>query len=768
MSDVLKPTDDPAWTVHEHGYDPQRERGIESRFSIGNGFLGVRGTPSLCGNGVFVSWPRTYVAGLFDMSGSRPAILSLVSAPDWVAVTILVDGTPLLKAVEDMDHHCRTLDMKRGALFTSWRGRTVEDAIVCIRSVRLVSLADPGSGFEIIEIHCGGQADISLEATGTAADAALVPLGVMRASGLWRFAETGQRLAMATDATLQVDGHDLAPVTPDGPTWLWRWTSMPGQIASLERRVGFARSNGVGADPVWTARHTLDAATQTGRAATIRAHEEAWKARWLGSDVVIEGDARAQHAIRFAIYHLNSAGNGADEQVSIGARALTGEDYHGHVFWDTEIFLLPFYTMTLPKVARALLMYRFHRLAGARAKAARMGWQGAFYAWESAGTGDEVTPEQVVTADGTIVKILSGQEEEHISADVAYATWHYWWATGDDGFLCDAGAEILFETARFWASRAGLEADGKRHIRGVEGPDEYHEHIDDNAYTNAMARCNIRRAVEVAALLRERWPASWTELAQKLSLTGAELEAWTNAADTMETGLDPRTGLFEQFSGFFKLDEVDLCQYASRTTAMDVVLGRDQTQRSQVIKQADVVALIALLPEEIDARGRAANFHYYEPRCDQGSSLSRAMHAQVAARLGETDLALRYFHEAASIDLADTAWRSAGGVHIATLGGLWQAAVFGFAGVSMLGDGIAFDPHLPRGWDSLGFNIQWRGRALKVRIERDGSRFEATLERGEPMVVTLAAVRHTLVLGSSLHIGFRSAGSTGSPPERPI
>ena len=325
-----------------------------------------------------------------------------------------------------------------------------------------------------------------------------------------------------------------------------------------------------------------------------------------------------------------------------------------------------------------------------------MGWRGAFYAWESASGGEETTPDQAIGTDGTIVKILSGKEEEHISADVAYAVWHYWRATGDDGFLLDAGAEILFETARFWASRAQLEADGPRHIRDVEGPDEYHGHIDDNAFTNVMARWNLRHASEVAALLRESWPKRGAEITSGIALEDEELEEWRKAGETLATGLDVKSGLIEQFAGFFNLSEIDLAQYAGRTTTMDVVLGRERTQRSQVIKQADVVALLALLPEEFDRSSRLANFQYYEPRCDHGSSLSRTTHALVAARLGDTELALRYFREAASIDLADTAARSAGGVHIATLGGLWQVAVFGFAGLSLLDDAIAFDPQLAR------------------------------------------------------------------------
>ncbi len=476
----------------------------------------------------------------------------------------------------------------------------------------------------------------------------------------------------------------------------------------------------------------------------VTAHEAAWTRRWHDSDIAVTGDPDAQHALRFAICHLNSAANPGDERVSIGARALTGNDYRGHVFWDTEIFLLPFYILTWPEAARALLMYRFHTLDGARGKAARMGWRGALYAWESADTGAETTPEQVIGPDNRVVDVLCGRQEQHISADVAYAVWQYWQATGDADFLCAAGAEIILETARFWASRAVLEADGRRHIRGVIGPDEYHETIDDNAYTNVMAAWNIRRALDVAALLHERWPACWAGLASRLRLDDAELRQWREAAAAIVTGFDPETGLYEQFAGYFGLEKVDLADYAGRTLPLDIVIGRERTARSQVVKQADVVALLALLPGEIPPAAEVANFRLYEPRCGHGSSLSPAMHGLVAARLGDVEMALRYFRQTAAIDLGDRDGATDGGVHIAAQGGIWMLTTLGFAGLALRDDGLSIDPRLPAGWRSLDVRVQWRGRQLGIRIDADRRRVEATLETGEPMTLVIGGKRHEI------------------------
>ncbi len=319
------------------------------------------------------------------------------------------------------------------------------------------------------------------------------------------------------------------------------WTSAPGQAASFQRLVAVARGDGPAGDPGEQARErSIERSGSAGVACSPRTR---LPGRTLAPQrYEIKGDEASERALRFAIYHLNSAANPADERVSIGARALTGDAYLGHVFWDTEIYLLPFYIATWPEAARALLMYRYHTLPGARAKAARMGWRGAMYAWESTDTGEETTPEQLIGPNGEPIQVLCGTQEQHITADVAYAVWQYWQATGDDGFMLDAGAEILLETARFWASRASPEADGKCHIRGVIGPDEYHEHVDDNAYTNVMARWNIRRGLEIAALLRERWPERWVELARQLALDDAELKQWRQAAERLVTGFDPEAG----------------------------------------------------------------------------------------------------------------------------------------------------------------------------------------------------------------------------------
>ncbi len=399
-----------------------------------------------------------------------------------------------------------------------------------------------------------------------------------------------------------------------------------------------------------------------------------------------------------------------------------------------------------------MLMYRHRTLDGARAKAKRAGFRGAMYAWESADTGHETTPEHITIPDGRTVEVLSGKQEQHISADIAYAVWQYWLATGDDDFLREAGAEILLETASFWVSRANLGDDGLYHIQGVIGPDEYHEYVNDNAFTNHMARWNIRRALETVSLLRQRWPEHWRALADRLHLDERTLQQWRNVADALAMGYDPHTNLIEQFSGFHALEPIDLAQFAGRREPMDMVLGRERTRRSQVIKQADIVAMLALLPDEFDMTTQTTNYHHYAPLCAHESSLSNSMHTLLAARIGATDLAMKHFQDTVATEFGSEAGASAGGVRIAALGGLWQAVLLGFAGLSIRSSIPRFDPRLPAGWRSLGFRLQWRGRLLKLRIDAAKPSFSVTLEAGGSLTVSVRGETHELHPGHALTI----------------
>ena len=759
MKQALEPTQDPGWVLTHEGYNVLTENAVESRFALGNGFLGMRASRpvsrgptwvSWLGHIRWASWPRCYVAGLFDRPNTVPPVPALVPVADWSHVTLVLDGNPQLLLDGEFLASVRQLDMRRGILLSDLSYRAHAGITINSGELRLVSLADRAVALQLLRFSLDRDGiDVTLEANFAMAGMGMEPLQLDRDVCAWRTEGSGKAVAMAGSVTLRADGRPLVPERSFSLRWNWRWRSVAGQVLELDRLVTVARSDRLADDPAPVATDALARSRALGWRGVLAAHETAWQQHWDASDIIIEGDDEVQEAVRFAVYHLTSAANPEDEYVSVGARGLTGDAYFGHVFWDTEIYLLPFYVAVWPEAARALLMYRYHTLPGARAKADAMGYRGALYAWESADTGEETTPERVIGADGEQVAILTGRMEHHISADIAYAVWQYWRFTGDDAFFLRAGAEILLETARFWASRAVVEADDKRHIRHVIGPDEYHEDVDDNAFTNVMARWNISRGLEAIEVLRERWPNRAAALREKLALGDEELADWRDAVSRIVSGLDPATGIYEQFAGFHALQPLDLAAYADRKVPIDVVIGRELTRGSQVVKQADVVALIALLPDEFPGAAAKANFRYHEPRCAHGSSLSAGIHALVAARLGETETALRFLHQAAAADL-ELDPNSAGGIRIAGLGSLWQAIVLGFAGLDLKGDMLGIDPRLPPDWRGLSFRMCWRGRAVALRIA--GRTVNATLVEGKAMEMRIAATTVKLVTGATLDV----------------
>jgi trehalose/maltose hydrolase-like predicted phosphorylase len=742
----LSPTDDASWHLKEDGFNPIREHEFESLFALSNGYAGSRGSLAEGGR---LSDPATFIAGIYDTHPSA-TIPELAAAPDWMMLRLTIDGRDFRLDNSEFVNHRRLLDFRTAVLWRELLYRDAAGGVLKMQGFRLTSLADRHVLLQSLWLRAETRSlrvnlRIVMEPVPDRpgrvrlAPVSCAPLPAARDAAHvleLRTRRTGVRVALATVGQLRVDQAE--PLRPhveragDRLSESWEIEAVPGKTYRLDRFVVVYTSRDC-SDPAAAAARHLDEVSRNGVQAVFEAHARAWERRWRSSDIEIRGDEPAQRALRFASYHLIGAADPDNERVSIGARALTGAAYKGHVFWDTEIFMLPFYLFTHPPSARALLMYRYHTLPAARKKAERLGFRGALYAWESTDTGEETTPSHAIGARGEVVRILSGEQEHHIAADVAYAVWHYWQASGDDEFLRQAGAEILLETARFWASRGRIDADGLYHIRRVIGPDEYHESVDDNAYTNGMAQWNLERAAETARLLAARWPERWSKLAADLNLTGDEPDVWEDLARRMYTGFDPHTGLFEQFAGFFRLEDINLAQYAPHTVPLDVILGRARTQSAQVVKQADVLMLIYLLWERFTPEVRAANFRYYAPRTAHGSSLSPSIHACLAARLGLIELAMGYFRRGAEIDLSDNMGNAAGGVHAAALGGLWQAAVLGFAGLRLAPDGLAFAPHSPPNWPELRFPVRWRGSRLRVRIQ--GREVDIAAEGKTPVTI---------------------------------
>ncbi len=726
------------WSVVEQAHRPERRHHAETILTIGNGYLCTRGSLEEAGED---QWRTTFAHGVFDpvpLFVTEPANL-----PDWTQLTIDIAGERFDLATGTIGSFRRELDLRDGTLrriveWTSPAGLTstlhferfaslADEHLVALR----VSVAPQREAHVRISSTVGCYAPSKGEGTswvqhtrpvanlaGATDDAAwdtpdTIGLHVRTMAGAY---DVAVALRHEASETLTDRSHwDLA----GSPALVHDFTAGPQQPAALTK-VGAYQTSRDG-DPDVAAAALRRAGEAPGYDDLLEASRAAWAARWEACDIEIEGDDDAQLAVRFSMYHLIIAGPTNDARVNIGAKTLSGFGYRAHAFWDTEIFMLPFFIYTQPEIARNLLDYRWHHLPGARKKAAGNGCEGAQFPWESADTGEEVCPTWLPGPDGVqLVRIWTGDIELHISADIAYAAHQYWQVTGDDAWYDTHGADLILQTAQFWASRATLEDDGRYHLRDVIGPDEYHEHVDDNAYTNAFARWHLQLAVARFRDLRDGQPDRAEELAGELGITDEVLAHWTDVAERLVVAQSD-DGLIEQFEGYFAREDVDLAALEPRTTSVQAILGIEATNRTQVLKQPDVLMLLFLLRSHHDPATLRRNYDYYNPRTDHryGSSLGPSMSAIVAAEVGLPEQAYAHFMLGAQADLADPRGNADDGIHAASCGGTWQAVVLGFAGLRVTAEGWSVDPKLPAHWRRLTFRFTHRGQRHVVEIPNE-------------------------------------------------
>jgi 1,2-alpha-glucosylglycerol phosphorylase len=477
-------------------------------------------------------------------------------------------------------------------------------------------------------------------------------------------------------------------------------------------------------------------------------HAAAWDRLWERIDVRIDGDPVAQAVLRYNLYHNVIATPMHADHLPIGARGLSCQAYQGAAFWDQEVFNLPMWLHTVPEVARGVMLYRHRTLDGARRKAARLGYRGAFYAWISGDTGDELCP------DFFFVDILTGRPirnhfndwQMHIAPDIATTVDTYVRATGDEAFLAEHGAEIVFEVARFLASFVyERPADGAFHLIRLLGPDEYHENVDDNVFSLEQSRAALQGAVAVWDRLAAHTPEVLARLRERLALTDDERAAWADIAARLQVvAPDPQTGLIEQFTGYFALEDITPDALAERLQHPDEYWGWPNgiAVHTQVLKQADVIQLFVCQPELHDDEVVAANLDHYLPRTKHASSLSRPMYGLVAARLGRVDEAYELFLRGATVDLladshAAPGGTFIGGIHTAACGATWQVAVLGFAGVHVRDDRVEVAPRLPAGWDRLRFGLAVRGSWLTIDATPVTVAITAAADDLEPVTVAV-------------------------------
>ncbi len=748
------------WYIEEREFDPKKLHSGETVYTIGNGYFGTRGTfeeeyPK--------ANPGTLLFGVFDKIAIAKE--ELANAPDWLTMKLFVNGERFrLDQGKILDYH-RTLDMQHGILRRVVLWESPGGIRIRITSERFASLADEHVGVIRYSLtveeqpETGGKLDVFLwsalnmavgnydlihwETVEQRRDGELLWLHTQTRHSSVQLVQTMSFTSRDCDFQKELIRSDTSPSiriykdlavgeTMTAEKVVVMYTSRdvedPLQTA-IEHHHKILQSSATQAEPgkhyavlVEGARY-VNPCIQVEPFETLFAeHKKAWQDYWQVSDVIIEGDDTAQQAIRYNIYQLRISVSSHDSRYSIAAKGLTGFGYHGHVFHDTEIFMLPYFTYVHPAIARNLLMYRYRLLPAARAKAKSNGYDGAQYPWESTLNGEETTPPAIVHPEtGELIPVLNGQIELHITASISHGVWQYWRITGDDEFMREHGTEILLSTAEYWAGRAVWNPESSYYeINNVIGPDEWHEHVNNNAYTNYMAKWNIQAAIDALHWLQSTAPGKAKQLAQQLDLNEKRLARWHDVATYIRIPQDKRTGLFEQFDGFFQLEPFDQEKYQGRTSSYQGILGIRVVQYYQIVKQADVLMLLTTLDQQFDLKTKKVNWDYYYPITDHdyGSSLTPAFHVILACELGLVETAYHMFTIGTLVDLEDQRGNSDEGIHCACAGAVWQAAILGFAGLRFTDDGYTTTPCWPEGWTRLAFTCFHKGKQILIDLRK--------------------------------------------------
>ncbi len=719
--------EDELWMIKETRWDKELQSIREAQFALGNGYLGTRG---ILEEIPFDSLPGTYIAGVYDRIGSQVA--ELVNLPNPFNFKLTIDGEKIDISLMDILEHKRILNMKKGLLLRHTFYQDSKKRRYDYQSLRFVSMDNKNIGvMQIIFTPLDSNCEVEVQ-TG-------IDTAVWNVSAL---TEGRKKHFKIKDVDKYQNARCLVVETLEKKYVIVYWS---GFYYEVNNKKTFARDNTVVLKlkktqsiiftKIFYIKHFLyEEYTSKVKEVTfkkfyktfhtdfqniLKKHIKTWDALWKKGEVLIEGVANIQQNLRFNIYHMLICANMDNGFSSIGARTLTGEGYRGHVFWDTEIFLMPFYLFNFPEVAKNMFLYRYKRLDKARQIAFQNGFKGTQFPWESADTGEEETPEWARDINGSIIKIHTHKMEHHITADIAYAIYKYYLVTADEEFMKKYGYEMFFETARFWSHRLKFTRRKKYEIRHVIGPDEFHIDVNNDAYTNMMAKWNLLTAYNIFYKLKKRAPRTLKILQKKLDLKEKEVREWKRKASLILINIK-KDRLIEQFDGFLKLRKVNLTQRDENgIPILPSCLSTKNLCKTQLVKQADVIMLLYLLSDVFSLETKKVNYEFYIERTVHKSSLSAPICAIVASECGDLNRAYNLFNVALRADISNLYGNTRDGIHAASLGGVWQAVVFGFAGVSIKKEKLNINPRLPRAWKKIIFSLFWREALIKFEVSND-------------------------------------------------
>jgi len=752
------------WNLIEKAFHPEFMAQAEAIFALGNGYIGMRGNPEegmpSVQNGTFVngfyeSWPIVYAEEAFGLARTGQTMLNVT---DSKIIKLIVDDEPFSVDTATLHLYERKLNMKAGTLDREVIWETPSGAQVQIRSRRLISFRHrhvAAISYEVTALNAAVPVVISSEMwvprpgqqkgesdprkskfSGNVLHHRAGYIKDRRAVLIHSTERTGMVLACAADHELQTEcpHYYRTELDEDHGQVAFTIDAQPGRPILLTKYIAYHTSttalpNELGQHAEWT----LDRVTGRGFTKLLSEQEEYLDLFWRRSDVRVINikaetgnlkTAEIQQAIRVNLFHILQASARAENN-GVAAKGLTGQAYEGHYFWDTEIYLLPFLIYTSPQIAKNILLFRYNMLDKARLRARELSHRGALYPWRT------------INGEEASAYYEAGTAQYHINADIAFALRKYVNATGDEDFLFKYGAEMLVETARLWCDLGFFSPskDGRFCINGVTGPDEYKTVVNNNTYTNLMARENLRYAVETVETFRHRNPEMLERLIGKTGLNLQEIGDWTRAAENMYIPFHPARGIYPQDDSFLDRQPWDFNGTPSDRYPLLLFYHPLNIYRHQVIKQADVVLAMLLLGDQFSLEEKKRNFAFYDPLTTGDSSLSSCVEAVVALDVGEYGKAVTYMRAALLMDLADVGGNVKDGCHIASMGGTWIALVYGFGGLRDYDGTLSFRPQRPPEAESssLQFSLTWHGRLLDVEIHSDSTTY--SLKEGENLSI---------------------------------
>lgn len=804
------PSDD-EWSLTYAGFDPLKEGTREALLAVGNGYLATRGAaPEATADGVH--YPATYVAGTYnrlvsEVDGRVRHDESMVNLPNWLPLTFCLDGGSWFAPFTwEVLHHHVGLDLRRGLHLRELVVSDPRQRRLRITQQRLISVDRPHLAClrtVLTPENWSGTLRVRSTLDGRVTNDNVAEFAALAKQHLtpavtghdgdthWLTTQTNQsgiRIALAARTRVHQDG---VPVETDrrevgGAGYVgheFGYLAVAGTPVTVDKTVAIhtSRDRAI-SEPLVAARGELATA---GTYPDIRAaHVLVWEHLWKRFHLSLNGcdELAERRAVNVHLFHVAQtlSRHTADLDVGVPARGLHGEGYRGHVFWD-ELFVFPLLNLRVPELTRALLLYRYRRLPHARRLAREVGAAGALFPWQSGSDGREETPRWFHNPRSRRWMADHSRRQYHINVAVAYNVWHYYQVTGDVDFLAAYGAELLVDIARFWAALAEPDPEVDRyHLRGVMGPDEFHDGypdrpgagVDDNAYVNIMTSWTLARVREAYEILGGHHTE---DLWQRLGVTDTELDRWDHISRRLHVPLLPN-GLLSQFEGYADLAELDWDGYRARYSdlgRLDLILEAegDSTNRYQVSKQADVLMLFYLLSAEeltaimhrlgyqFDPATIPATVYHYLARTTHGSTLSRVVHAWILARTNR-HASWALFAEALGADLADTRdGTTREGIHLGAMAGTADILQRCYPGLETRGDTLRMHPLLPADLSGLHFDLRYRGHRLRCRISHQEVAVHALPSTAAPITMVINEHSHTLHGGSHVHVRLDHDGS---------